>query len=147
MRGEAAGQTLQTTALVHEAYLRLMRSADVDWQNRAHFFAVAATVMRRILVDAARARRTDRRAGVKLPLTEAFEKPGALPDDPAAVLALNDALDRLALLDPRQARIVELRFFAGMTNEEAAQVLGTSERTVKRAWQLAKTWLYGELAR
>jgi RNA polymerase sigma factor (TIGR02999 family) len=145
MRGESPGQTLQTTALVHESYLRLTRTAHVDWQDRKHFFAVAATVMRRVLVDAARARQSGRRSATIVPL-EGYDPPADLIGDPDLVLALNDALDELATLDARQSRIVELRYFAGMTNEETADALGISPRTVKREWTLARAWLYGKLA-
>ncbi len=146
MRGEAGGHTLQTTALVHEAYLRLARPTKVDWQNRAHFFAVAATVMRRILVDHARARNSERRGGTATVSNSGLlDTPALLNQDPAWVEALDEALTRLAALDERQSRIVELRFFAGLTVEETAEALNVSPRTIKREWQLAKAWLYGEL--
>ena len=144
MRGERPGHSLQATALVHEAYLRLTRINDVDWQGRSHFFAVSAQAMRRILVDHARARCADRRGGPqeKVSLDEAlvvsFERPEQF-------IALDEALNRLAELDARQARIVELRFFGGLSEEEAAAVLGISARTVKRDWQMAKAWLLKEL--
>ena len=145
LRMERATHTLQTTALVHEAYLRLIHGAQPEWQNRAHFFATAARVMRRILVDHARKRHAGKRGGdaVLLSLEE-----GAVFDtsQPAMVLALNDALERLEQLDPRQARIVEMRFFGGMTEDEISECLGISPRTVKRDWAVAKAWLYGELA-
>lgn len=144
MRGERPGHSLQATALVHEAYLRLTRINDVDWQSRSHFFAVSAQAMRRILVDHARARCADRRGGAqeKVSLDEAlvvsFERPEQF-------IALDEALNRLAEFDARQARIVELRFFGGLSEEEAAAVLGISARTVKRDWLMAKAWLLKEL--
>jgi RNA polymerase sigma factor (TIGR02999 family) len=144
MRGERPGHSLQATALVHEAYLRLTRINDVDWQGRSHFFAVSAQAMRRILVDHARARCAERRGGPqeKVSLDEAlvvsFERPEQF-------IALDEALNRLAEFDARQARIVELRFFGGLSEEETAAVLGISARTVKRDWQMAKAWLLKEL--
>lgn len=146
MRQERRDHTLQATALVHEAYLRLVGQRDVNWQSRAHFFGVAAQLMRRILVDYARARQTDKRgAGLqKASLEEALlfsdEQSGEL-------LALDEALDRLAERDPRQSRIVELRFFAGLTVEETAEVLAISPKTVKRDWSVARAWLHGEISR
>lgn len=147
MRGEAPGHTLQATALVHEAYLRLVRSSVSDWQNRSHFFAVAATIMRRILVDSARARRADKRGGPHEWRAETLQEPASLLiHDAERVLAIDSALERLAALDGRQCKIVELRYFAGMTVEEVAHALDISPRTVKREWQLARAWLYGELS-
>jgi RNA polymerase sigma factor (TIGR02999 family) len=140
-RRERAHDTLQTTALVHEAYLRLVDQRNVHWQNRAHFFAVAAQAMRRLLVDRARRRRAAKRgAGAEVvSLTE-------IPDLPAVarldVLALDEALTRLAELDPRQSRIVELLCYGGLTVDETAEVLRVSERTVHREWAVAKAWLY-----
>jgi RNA polymerase sigma factor (TIGR02999 family) len=145
LRGEAQRKTLQTTALVHEAYLRLTRSTPVDWQDRTHFLAVAATVMRRVLVDHARARDSAKRGGGAVIAGDFMVEPAALTDDSDRVLALDRALDRLAQMDARQCRIVEMRFFAGMTVEETAAALDISPRTVKREWQMAKAWLYGEL--
>jgi RNA polymerase sigma factor (TIGR02999 family) len=145
MRREAGGHTLQTTALVHEAYLRLARPRDDRWENRSHFFAVAAKAMRHILVDHARARDSDKRGGKVLVDTSTLDAP-AVTVDSDRILALDDALGRLAALDERQCRIVELRYFAGMTVEETAEALNLSPRTVKRDWQLAKAWLYGELS-
>jgi RNA polymerase sigma factor (TIGR02999 family) len=146
MRGERGGHTLQTTALVNEAYLRLIDHTNIDWQNRAHFFGVAAQAMRRVLVDHARRRGYAKRGGgaVQVPLEE-----GALVAEERAeeVLAVNEALDRLEALDARKARVVELRFFGGLNNDEAAEVLGISEITVRREWQIAKAWLLRELAR
>lgn len=142
---ERAGHTLDPTALVHELYLRLVDQRRVTLANRAHFFAVAAGVMRRILVDHARARGAHKRGGsaVMVTLTSVAEEAA----DPAAadVLAIEEALQRLSALDADQVRIVELRFFAGLTVEETAEALGRSPRTVKREWRLARAWLYREL--
>jgi RNA polymerase sigma-70 factor, ECF subfamily len=144
MRREAANHTLQPTALVNEAYLRLVQPRDAAWKDRAHFFAVAAIVMRQILVDHARARKADKRGGTApLPL-ELFD-PAVSLEDPDRVLAIDAALSQLAAVDQRQCRIVELRVFAGMTVDETAEALDISSRTVKREWQLARAWLYGEL--
>lgn len=145
MRGERRQQTLQTTALVHEAYLRLTGGRPVAWESRAHFLAVAATVMRRILVDHARARQSDKRGGGKLVSAADLTLGDPEQSDPAKLLALDAALERLAALDQRQCQIVEMRFFAGMTVEETAHALDISPRTVKREWQMARAWLYGEL--
>ena len=144
MRGERAGHTLQTTALVNEAYMRLAGIEQIEWRNRGHFFAMAATVMRRVLVDHARERGRDKRGGglVFTTLTE-----HAITSSPAIdVLALDEALDRLADLDPQQARIVELRYFTGLTIEETADALDVSPATVKRDWTWAKAWLYQRLS-
>ena len=143
MRGQKPGHTLQTTALVNEAYMRLAGSDQVRWQNRAHFFAVSAQVMRRILVDFARARNNLKRGGGnRVAFDEAVELvPGRRTD----LVALDDALKALAELAPRQSRIVELRYFGGLTEEETAEVLGVSERTVRREWSLARAWLFREL--
>jgi RNA polymerase sigma factor (TIGR02999 family) len=139
--------SLQTTALVNEAYLKLVGQRQVDWQNRAHFFALAATLMRRILVDSARREQRQKRgAGVSpVPLDDAAAAPQPVALDTVDALALDAALTRLAELDPDQARIVELRFFGGLTVEETAEVVGISPATVKREWALAKGWLYREL--
>ncbi|HYL72846.1 MAG TPA: sigma-70 family RNA polymerase sigma factor [Bryobacteraceae bacterium] len=145
IRGERPDHTLQATALVHEAYIKLV-GQDIDWQSRAHFFAVAAQVMRRVLVDYARAAKADKRAGKlhRIPLESALvyaeEQSGEL-------IALDEALERLGQWDPRQSRIVELRFFAGLSVEETAEVLGISTRTVKRDWSMARAWLYSELTK
>jgi RNA polymerase sigma factor (TIGR02999 family) len=137
--------TLDPTALVHELYLRLVDQRRATWENRAQFFGIAAQLMRRILVDYARARHAEKRGGsaTLVSLAAAAET----PDDSRIVdvLAIDDALERLAAVDPEQVRIIELRFFAGLTVEEAARVLGRSPRTVKREWRLAKAWLYREL--
>lgn len=140
LRKEKPGHSLQPTALVHEAYLRLTRMQRIDWQSRSHFFAISATVMRRILVDHARGQP---RGWDVVSLDEAF-----LPSPERAIdiAALDEALDRLAELDERQSKIVELRFFGGMSEEEVGNVLAVSTRTVKRDWRLAKAWLYQELS-
>jgi RNA polymerase sigma factor (TIGR02999 family) len=145
MRQEREGHTLSPTALVNELYLRLVDQSRASWTDRAQFFATAARMMRRILVDHARGRGTARRGGSKvfLALDAAHDAP-----DPSAVtdtLAIDDALQRLAARDPDQERIVELRFFAGLTVEEIAHVLRRSPRTVKREWRLARAWLFREL--
>jgi len=145
LRRERADHTLQPTALVHEAYLRLFRGARIDWRNRAHFFGMAARVMRQVLVDHARRAQTAKRA---------YGSPVALEDvigladaagTPLDVLRVHDALESLAALDARQARIVELRFFVGLTLDETAAVLGVSPVTVSREWALARAWLAAEL--
>lgn len=145
LKGERPGHTLQPTALVHEAYLRLVRQDRVEWQNRAHFFGIAARMMRRVLVDHARRRQAEKRdAGgfrLTLQLGEAFEA----ARDPE-LLELDQALGRLERLDADQARVVELRFFGGLTVEETAVVLGISTATVKREWRTAKAFLRDEMA-
>jgi len=144
LRGERPDHTLQATALVHEAYLRMTKLHDVDWQSRSHFFATAATVMRRILVDHARAHRAGKREGFR----EAISLDEALVISPARctqLVALDDALDKLAKLDARRSKIVELRFFGGLSEEETGLFLGISTRTVKRDWRVAKAWLYNEV--
>ena len=145
VRSERAGQSLQPTALVHEAYIRLTGIRDIDWQNRNHFFAVAARLMRRILVDRARAQRAHKRGGLNTLVTFDEAIPAASFQRSEQVIELDEALDRLAKLDPRQARIVELRFFAGLTEEETAEILGVSVRTVKREWRTARAWLYSQV--
>lgn len=144
MRRESTDHTLQATALVHEAYLKLVEQRSVEWQSRAHFFAVASQAMRRILIDHARGSMRDKRGGGQraIPLDEALV---FSPEQSADLLELDVALHRLADFDPRQARIVELRFFGGLSVEEAAAVLGVSPKTVKRDWSVAKAWLHGEL--
>ena len=143
---ERRGHSLQPTALVHEAYLRLFGDATIKWQNRAHFFAISAQVMRRILVDYARSRGADKRGGswAKVSLDEAMIGSFARLDD---FLVLDEAMNRLAKFDLRQSQIVELRFFGGLSEEETAEVLGISARTVKRDWRLARGWLYGQLTK
>jgi RNA polymerase sigma factor (TIGR02999 family) len=145
MRRERRNHTLQTTALVNEAYLRLVRDRAVDWQDRAHFFACASVVMRRILVDYARRRSAGKRpsAGLQVELNDwqASEYPRI-----DSMLILDEALNRLAELDARQARIVEMRYFGGLTEDETAEVLGVSTRTVKRDWTSARAWLQVQLS-
>ena len=140
---EAAGNTLQPVDLVNEVYLRLIEWNTVQWQNRAHFYAVAAKMMRRVLVNQAIARRRQKRGGgaILVSLTRA----GAKPDRSADAIALDEALKSLARFDDRKSRVVELRFFAGLSAEETAEVLGISSRTVHREWDLARAWLFREL--
>lgn len=140
MRRESAGHTLQATALVNEAYARLVNSQAPEWKDRNHFIAVASTVMRRVLVDHARARNSAKRGGPVKPLSLDVGLPLSVEHDPD-VLALDRALDKLAALDPRQAKVVTLRFFGGMTVSEVAEVLGVSKRTVEGEWTMAKAWL------
>jgi RNA polymerase sigma-70 factor, ECF subfamily len=141
MRRERAGNTLQTTALINEAYLRLADYQQMRWQDRAHFFAVAAQVMRRILVERARSRQCDKRGGAaqKVSLDQAADL--AIEHAPD-LIALDDALTELATIAPRKVQIVELRYFGGLNLEETAQVLGVSSPTVQREWRAAKAWLY-----
>lgn len=144
LKHERQGHTLQTTALVHEAYVRLIDQAGVRWQNRAHFFGIAAEMMRRILVDHARRRRAAKRGGdsFKVTLDEAIN---ASAEPNLDLIAIDEALTKLAALDQQQARVVELRFFGGLNVEETAEVLRISERTVKRDWSVAKAWIRREL--
>jgi RNA polymerase sigma factor (TIGR02999 family) len=146
MFGERPGHTLQTTALVNEAYLRLVNSRRVNWQNRAHFFAISAQLMRRILVDSARARRYQKRGGgaPKVTLDEALIGPQEKGQD---LVALDDALKALSGVDPRKSRVVELRFFGGLDVKETAEVLKVSPDTVLRDWRLAKAWLGREMGK
>jgi RNA polymerase sigma-70 factor (ECF subfamily) len=146
MQGERPGHTLQTSALVNEAYLRLVGEHGIDWKNRAHFFGVSAQIMRRILVDHARHRDAQKRGGPaqKISLENAFVY---TEEQSWQVIALNEALQKLAQWDERQCRIVEFRFFGGLDVEETAEVLGISPTTVKREFQHAKAWLYGELSK
>jgi RNA polymerase sigma factor (TIGR02999 family) len=146
MFGERPGHTLQTTALVNEAYMRLVNSRQVNWQNRAHFFAISAQLMRRILVDYARARGYRKRGGgvPKITLDEALMGPQEKGHD---LVALDDALKALAGVDPRKGKVVELRFFGGLSVEEAAEVLKVSPDTVLRDWRLAKAWLAREMGK
>jgi RNA polymerase sigma-70 factor (ECF subfamily) len=145
MRHERAGHTLQASALVNEAYLRLIEIKQVQWQNRVHFFAMASRLMRRILVDAARAKGYQKRdaGGPKVPLDEAFEVAAAPTQDFAA---LDDALHALEVVDARKCQVVEMRFFGGLSVEETAEALHMSVGTIKRDWRLAKAWLARELA-
>ena len=146
MRNERAGQTLQTTALVNEVYLRLVDATNIDWQQQAQFFAVTAQMMRRILVDAARARGRDKRGGgaEKLNIDEVAV---LSPQPDASIVALDEALEAFARLAPRQAKVVELRYFAGLSVEEIAEILKTSTRTIDRDWRFAKSWLLRETGR
>ena len=144
MAGERAGHSLQATVLVNEAYLRLVDGKDVKWQDRAHFLAVAARVMRRILVDHARARRAQKRGGPATRVT--FDEALVVTNEPREdFVALDDALEALAKFDERKSRVVELRFFGGLTVEETASVVKVSPETVMRDWQLAKVWLQREM--
>lgn len=145
MHREDAGHTLQPTALVHEAWLRLVDQSRVQWQNRAHFYGVAAQMMRRILVDHARSRLASKRGGGAHRVTLESGVGDAAGDDALDVLALHDALEALAALDSQQARIVELRYFVGLNIEETAEVIGVSPATVKREWAVARAWLHREL--
>lgn len=144
LRHESPDNSLQPTALVHEAYFRLTGTREIAWRDRAHFFAVSANIMRRILVDHARGRRASKRGdgwdAVSLNHA-ALPAPQRAPD----LIALDDALTRLANLDERQSRVVEMRFFAGMNEDETGKVLGISSRTVKRDWRIARAWLFKEL--
>jgi RNA polymerase sigma-70 factor (ECF subfamily) len=144
---ERRDHTLQPTALVNEAFLRLAGQRDVDWQSRAHFFGIAANLMRRILVDHARRDGRFKRGGgvTHLPLDDIDPPSPKVPVDPVDACVLDTALSRLEALDPQQGRIVELRFFGGMTIEETAEVVGVSSATVKREWAVARAWLYREL--
>jgi RNA polymerase sigma-70 factor, ECF subfamily len=146
MRRERQDHTLQTTALVHEAYLKLVRQQATSWEGRSHFFGIAAQLMRRILIDHARGHLREKRGGdqVILPLNEAL---AFSPEHSEELLRLDEALNRLAKLDPRQGQVVELRFFGGLSVEETAESLNISPKTVKRDWAVAKAWLYGELRR
>ncbi len=146
LRKERAGHTLQTGALVNEAYLRLIDWQSVGWQNRAHFVGVAARLMRNVLVDYARRRRQQKRAGAQLRVSLSLAAGEPQPHDPD-LEALDDALRTLAAFDARQSRIVELRFFGGLSEKEVAEVLHISERTVRREWSVAQAWLYRELRR
>jgi len=144
MRREKPGNTLQTTALVNQAWVNLVGGAQVVWQDRAHFFAVSSQIMRRILVDAARARRAGKRRG-EAQCFQLNESIDAAPPRDAELIALDDALDSLAALDGRKARVVEMRFFGGLTVEETAAVLKISPQSVMRDWKLARAWLKREI--
>lgn len=147
LRKERQGHTLQTTALIHEAYLKLIGINEVEWQNRNHFFALASTAMRRILVDYARERKRDKRGGSaeNLPLDEALMI--SANEKSVDLIALDEALNRLARLDERQARVVELRYFSGLSIDETAEVLGIANATVRLDWNLAKAWLKQEITK
>ena len=150
LRHERSGGMLQSTALVHEVYLRLTKAQDVDWHDRVHFFALSAQLMRRILVDAARARTASKRGGAALraehsSAVDLDRIPTAESDATVMLCALDDALESLAQLDPRRAKVIELRFFGGLSVEETADMLQVSPQTVMRDWRLAKVWLAREL--
>jgi RNA polymerase sigma factor (TIGR02999 family) len=147
LKKERSGHTLQTTGLVHEAYLRIVKQNKTSWESRSHFFAIAATMMRRILIDYAKTRQRVRRGGIvsDLPLENALTV--AVSDTDFDLLGLDEALTRLADKDQNLARVVELRFFSGLDVVEIADVMGISESTVKRDWQMAKAWLHRELTR
>lgn len=146
LRQERPNHTLQATALVHEAYLRLIGRMNLDWKSRTHFFGVAAQVMRRILVDYARQRRAEKRGGGQARLS--LEESLAVSDEQCALIAdLDTALQRLEQLNSRQSKVVELRFFSGLNEEEIAKFLSVSVRTVRRDWTMARAWVYGELSR
>ena len=144
MRGERAGVSLQATALVNEAYLKLIEARHVSWENRAHFFAIAARLMRRVLVDMARRRNFQKRGGGELRVTLS-EGIGVTPAPAPDLLALDEALSALAQFDERKCRVVEMRFFGGLTENEIAAALSVSEETVRRDWRLAKAWLLRRL--
>jgi len=147
MQREPGGHALQPTALVHEAYLRLVDQRQVQWRNRAHFFGVAAQMMRRILVDHSRRRRAEKRGGAWERVTLTADALAADAPNAVDILALHESLERLAAFDPRQERIVELRYFGGLTIEETAEVVGASPATVAREWTVAKAWLRADLSR
>ncbi|HEY6392911.1 MAG TPA: sigma-70 family RNA polymerase sigma factor [Bryobacteraceae bacterium] len=144
LRRERPGQTLQPTALVHEAYIRLKKANNGEWNDRKHFFAIATRIMREILVDNARARKAEKRGGhaLRIDVDQAYIAAGQRSVD---ILALDEALIKLEKLDPRQSMIVELRFFGGLPERDIAEILGVSERTVKREWQSARAWLFGQI--
>ena len=146
LRSESSSHTLQSTALVHEAYLRLIDQRNTRWQNRAHFFGISAQLIRRILVDHARARKAGKRGGdaAKIQIDESVAAPEQQNLD---LVVLDDCLKALAAIDPQQARVVELRYFAGLTVEETAEVMHVSPTTVKREWRLARAWLHREIAK
>jgi len=144
MKDERPGRTIQTTALVHEAYLKLIDVTNVDWQHRAHFFAVSAQIMRHILLDQARRRVAAKRGGAA-PRVNLDEVPDIGSGRARELIALDDGLNALAKVDPRKARVIELRFFAGLSVEETAEVLKVSSDTVNRDWRLARAWLLAEL--
>jgi RNA polymerase sigma-70 factor (ECF subfamily) len=146
LRRERPGHTLQPTALVHEAYLKLVRQNNADWKDRAHFLGVACQIMRRILVDHARRRGADKRGGQngRIQLDEAI---AGAEQTSLIVTQVDEALDRLEEINPRQAKVVEMRFFGGLSEEEIGEILHVSSRTVKRDWTMARAWLYGELHR
>jgi RNA polymerase sigma factor (TIGR02999 family) len=144
MRRQHAGHTLQTTALVNEAFVRLVDSDKVNWQDRSHFFAISAQLMRRVLVDAARRKNSAKRGGERVQVTLEDDARAAAADQ-VDVVEIDEALQRLAKLNQRQCQIVELRYFGGLTEDEIAEMLNISARTVRRDWNLARAWLYREL--
>jgi RNA polymerase sigma factor (TIGR02999 family) len=146
MADEAGPRTLQPTALVHEAYLRLQAGENVEWANRRHFFFFAAQIMREIRIDDARKRKRLKRGGGERPC-ELRDDPAIFDDDPAEVLAVDEALERLDAVDPRKAQVVKLRYFAGLSIEECAETLGVSQRSVNGDWYYAKAWLHRELSK
>lgn len=145
MRGQPGGHTLQTTALVNEAYLRLIDSSRVNWRDRTHFYAISAQLIRRVLIDFARRKNSLKRGGerVKVTLDEQIDAPFEKEND---LIALDEALRELAKMNPRQSQIVELRYFGGLSEEEIAETLDVSARTVRRDWNVARAWLYRELS-
>ena len=145
MRRQPSGHTFQTTELIHEAYLKLAKQEEPNWQNRAHFFGAAAQAMRHILVDYARSKNSKKRGGLAEKITLA-DNPVAAENRSEEIVALDDALKQLALLDERKSRVVEMKFFGGLNIEEIAEVLKLSPETVKRDWKFARTWLLRELA-
>jgi len=149
LRRERVGHTLQTTALIHETYLKLIDQREVNWQNRAHFFGIAAQMMRRILVDYAKARHREKRGGENenLPLDDVAATLAVYGEKAVDLDALDEALNRLAAMDERQAKIVELRYFGGLSIEETAEALRLSPATVKTDWKSAKAWLYQEITK
>ena len=150
MRNERTGITLQSTALVHEVYLRLIDANDVEWRDRVHFFALSAQIMRRILIDAARARTAAKRGGAAVRVSHSSavdldQIPTPASDGAASLVALDDALEELAKIDPRRAKVIELRYFGGLSVDETAAALEVSPQTVMRDWRLARAWLAREL--
>lgn len=145
LRGQSSGHTMQTTELIHEAYLKLVDNKDKEWKNRSHFFGVAAQAMRHILVDYARAKQSQKRGGIQHQIT-LDENAIISKDNSDQVVALNVALESLAKLDERKVKVVEMKFFGGLTMEEIAEVLKISPETVKRDWKFSRTWLLRELA-
>lgn len=147
LRGQRAGHTLNTTALVHEAYLKLVNQQEATWQNRAHFLSVAAIAMRQILINYAHRRRAQKRGGGQAMATFEESLMGGQATRAEELIALDEALDRLNAINERQSQVVTFRFFGGLTHEEIAEVLGVSKPTVRRDWRIAKAWLTRELAR
>jgi RNA polymerase sigma factor (TIGR02999 family) len=146
MRGQSSAHTLQTTELIHEAYLKLVDNNEKEWKNRSHFFGVAAQAMRHILVDYARAKQSQKRGGIQQQVT--LDENAVLSSDSSDdIVALNDALEKLGKLDERKVKVVEMKFFGGLTMEEIAEVLKISAETAKRDWRFARTWLLRELSK